>query len=191
MYWWGFIEKIERWCCSWDVLGIGIVLQHFNLFIIYYLLVRFHWEKWKMVLQLGCAWNRNSFAILQKNQDKRPSPATPTPIHLSPKTLSERLKRICLNMSNKFDVDLFHKEFWKHFYPSSSSQMWVGCATNLSPTWGISGRVQLALLTSLPVVTNCFPNSQSRVQCKLILFVNSCHLPAKVKFWRCKSRVMN
>ena len=37
----------------------------------------------------------NSFAILQKNQDKRPVRATPTPFHLSPKTLSGRLKRIC------------------------------------------------------------------------------------------------
>ena len=38
-----------------------------------------------MVLQLGCAWNKNSFAILQRNQDKRPVPATPTQFHLSPK----------------------------------------------------------------------------------------------------------
>ena len=48
-----------------------------------------------MVLQLRCALNMNSFAILQKNQDKRPVRATPTPFHLSPKTLSGRLKRIC------------------------------------------------------------------------------------------------
>ena len=53
-------------------------------------------KNWKMVLlQLWCAWNTNIFAILQKNQDKRPLRATPTPFHLSLKTLSGRLKRIC------------------------------------------------------------------------------------------------
>ena len=101
IYWWGFIEKSERWFCSWDVLWIRIVLQSFNLFIIhyslfiiyyllfiiYYLLFIIYWwgfieksERW-----LGCAWNKNSFAILQRNQDKRPVPATPTQFHLSPK----------------------------------------------------------------------------------------------------------
>ena len=76
---------------------MNIYIKSHNMEVIPKGFVRFYWEekKWKMVLQLWCAWNTNSFAILQKNQDKRPLRATPTPFHLSLKTLSGRLKRIC------------------------------------------------------------------------------------------------
>ena len=124
------------------------------------------------------------------------------------------MKRICLNMSNNFDVDLFHPEFWKHFYRSLRPHLHkcpprcystnaprhnicqifytskcfpkyenlrenapahhVGGATNLIPTWRISA---LQCTVDIIAICNQLPcANQSLVQCKLILFVNSCHL---------------
>ena len=98
------------------MLGIGIVLQFFRRIKTK---GRFQPPRHNFICH-----QKNKFKFIlnlfkfQRNQDKRPVPATPTPFHLSLKTLSGRLKRICLNMSNNFDVDLFHPEFWKHFYRS-------------------------------------------------------------------------